>query len=446
VRHEVAKTRYVSVGDADVAYKVVGEGPIDLVYFYGLGSHVDHYFDDPAVAGWISGLQSLGRLIMFDRRGTGASDRVGRHAVPTWEEWTEDVTAVLEAADSHRPTIFAALDAGPIAMLFAAMHPDRVGGLILANTSARFLADDDYPIGASPEDVARLVDAVERLWGTEDLTKLVNPALANDVLFVRENARRLRAAATPRTAAAQYNHLLRRDARTVLPLIQAPTLVLHTRHNPLIPLEHGRYIAEHIPGSRFVEIPGRGIAFDDGGSGRVLVELSEFLTGRRREVEIDRLLATVLFTDIVASTEHVVATGDRRWRTTLDAHDRIVRERLARFGGAEVTTTGDGFVASFDGAARAVRCAQQISQAVRTLGIEVRCGLHVGECELRRGDLVGLTVHVAARVGALAGPSEVLITSAVNDFVDGSGLQFTKKATERLKGVPGTWNLFALRN
>jgi class 3 adenylate cyclase len=417
---------------------------LDLLYCFGLGSHVDQYFDDPATAGWISGLTSFGRLIVFDRRGTGASDRVERRAVPTWEEWTDDMRAVLDAVGSPRAVIFALLDAGPIAMLFAATHPERVSALILANTSARALVADDYPIGVTDNQVRALVDAVRELWGTEALTHLVNPAMAEDSLFTRENARRLRAAATPRSAAAQYDYVLRRDARAALPLIQAPTLVLHTSRNPIVPITHGRYIADRISGARFVEVPGRGIAFDDGAASQVLAELSEFLTGHRRHIVIDRVLATVLFTDIVGSTERLVALGDHQWRQVLDAHDRIVRQLLQRFGGVEIKTTGDGFHASFDGATRAVRCARAITQAMGRLDLQIRAGLHVGECERRREDLAGMTVHVAARVGALAGPSEVLVTSDVKDFVEGSGLTFIPKGAQPLKGLPGTWSLFSL--
>ena len=291
----------------------------------------------------------------------------------------------------------------------------------------------------------RVLRGVERLWGTEDLTALINPALADDREFTRENARRLRASATPRAAVSQYRYILERDARAVLPVIQAPTLVLHTSRNPVFPLAHGRYLADHIAGARLLEFPGAGVMFDDGQGGAVLADVSEFLTGHRPAREIDRLWVTVLLTDIVASTEHVVALGDRRWRALLDSHDRAVREQLDAFDGREIRSTGDGFLAVFDGPGRAVRCAQAITDSVRTLGIEIRAGLHTGECDIRRGDLAGRAIHIAARVGALAGPSEVLVTDAVKTFLDGSDFAFRTKMTTRLKGLPDTWELHAVR-
>jgi class 3 adenylate cyclase/pimeloyl-ACP methyl ester carboxylesterase len=442
---EVSPTKYAHVGDDQVAFKVIGEGPPDLLYFFGLGSHVDNFFDDPGARGWISGLASLGRLINFDRRGTGASERVRGDFVPTWEEWGEDVGAVLDAVGSRRTVLFAGLDAGPIAALFAAKHPERVESLILANTSARYLLADDYPIGFSETHLENMVAIVRELWGTEEITELVAPSLAEDVRWRQENAQRLRAAASPANAAMQYDHLLHRDIRSYLSLIQAPTLVLHTVDNPLVPPSHGRYLADHIEGAKFVELNGSGIGFDDC-TAEALGTVAEFVTGQPPSIEIDRCLAAVLMTDIVASTDYLVGVGDRQWHETLDAHDRIVRERLRRFGGQESNTTGDGFVAFFDGAARAVRCAREITQAVRPLDIEVRTGLHIGECEIRRDGLAGLTVHVAARVCALAGANEVLVTEQLREVIDGSGIELTSRGATSLKGVPGTWQLYALQD
>jgi pimeloyl-ACP methyl ester carboxylesterase len=438
-------TKYVNVGNAEVAYKVVGEGRSDLVYFYGLGSHVDYFFDDPVVSGWISELASLGRFVFFDRRGTGASDRVARDAVPTWEEWADDLHAVLNAVESSQAAIFAALDAGPVAVLFAALHPERVNALILANTTARYLVDDDYPIGIPHVEARYLIDMVGQLWGTEEMTDLINPSLSTDALFKSENARRLRAAATPANATAQYEHMLSRDVRPFLELIQAPTLVLHTTGNPIVPWSHGQFLADHIPGAGFVKMPGSGIMFDDGSAATVLEEITEFLTGRRRQIALDRCLATVLFTDIVGSTERLAAIGDRNWRELLDEHDQIVRRQLRQYSGREVDTTGDGFMASFDSAARAVRCAAAVTQAVQSLGIEVRCGLHIGECEIRRAGLAGMTVHIAARVSAAAGPSEVLVTDTLKRVLDGSNINFSLARTETLKGVPDARQLYALQ-
>ena len=397
---EMAETRYAPVGEADVAYRVVGDGPFDVLYFYGLGSHVDMITEDPRGAPLWGALARLSRVIFFDRRGTGASDALPRNAMPAWEEWADDLRAVLDAVESDRTAIFAALDAGPIAMMYAALQPERVSALVLCNTSPRYLVADDYPIGLPQARVDAVVEVVGSLWGTKEFMNVVIPERADDEEFVRTEVRRFRAAATPRNAAAQVRYIFENlDVRPVLPLIHAPTLVLHTSQNPLVPIDHGRYLASHIPGARFVELPGVGITFGDGGTALVFEEVAEFLTGERPVVEVDRVLTTVLFTDIVASTEQLASLGDRRWSAMLDAHDRAVRDQLRRFRGQEIKTTGDGFHACFDGPGRAIGCATSITQVARGLGIEVRAGMHTGECEVRGDDLAGLAVHVAARIG-----------------------------------------------
>jgi class 3 adenylate cyclase/pimeloyl-ACP methyl ester carboxylesterase len=440
---EGPETRYVAVGDADVAYQVLGEGPIDLLYCYGLGSHIELYWESPAHAEFFTRLASFSRLIMLDRRGTGASDGVPRNAIPTWEEWTEDVRAVLGAAGSTRTAILAAVDSGPIAMLFAAMHPQRVSALVLYNTTARYQVADDYPIGASPEAVDNLVATVGRLWGTPELVRLAARSRADDAESIRFLSRLFRSSATPRTAAAQYDYTLRRDVRQALPLIQAPTLILHVSQSPFVPIEHGRYLAENIEGATLVELPGGdlGIPWD---STSIIDQVAEFLTGERPIVEVERILTTVLFTDIVGSTKRAASLGDHRWRALLDTHDRTVRDQLRRFRGREINTTGDGFVASFDGPARAIRCAQAITEVIDNLGIELRFGLHTGECEVRGDDLGGLAVHIAARVSAMAAPGEVLVSGTVRDLVVGSEIQVRDRGEHELKGVPGTWKLFAV--
>jgi class 3 adenylate cyclase/alpha-beta hydrolase superfamily lysophospholipase len=437
------ETKYVTVSGAEVAYQVIGEGPRDLLFFYGLGSHLELFWDLLPIANLCKELTSFSRLILFDRRGTGASDGIARDAVPTWEEWTEDVRAVLDATGSRRSALLAmAADAGPIAMLFAAMHPERVTDLILINTSARTLKDDDYPIGFSSEAVDSLVAMIEASWGTPDLARATSPSRADDAEFVRLSARNLRAAATPHTAAAQYDYFIRYlDVRKALPLISAPTLVLHTKENPFIPIDHGRYVAAHIPGAKFVELEG---AEATPHGPEVIEEIVEFLTGERPVVEIERILTTVVFTDIVGSTERAASLGDQSWRTLLDSHDRVVRDQLRRFRGREINTTGDGFVASFNGPARAIGCARALVDATKDLGIELRIGLHTGECEVRGDDLGGLAVHIAARVRALAEPGEVLVSSTVKDLVVGSPIEFTERGDHELKGVPGSWKLFSV--
>jgi pimeloyl-ACP methyl ester carboxylesterase len=439
---EAPETRYVAVGDADVAYQVVGEGPLDLLYCYGLGSHVDYFWDIPESAEFLKRLASFSRLLFFDRRGTGASDGVPRSAIPTWEEWAEDVGAVLDAAGSKQAAILAPLDFGPIALLYAALHPERVRALVLLNTACRYLAAEDYPIGASPEAVDALVEMLGTLWGTPELVQTISASMADDSEYVRVVAKQLRAVATPRTAGAQFGYILRSvDVRQALPLIQAPTLVLHVSQSSIVPIEHGRYLAEHIDGANLVELPGGdlGVTAD---SYRIVDEIAEFLTGERPAVEVDRVLTTLLFTDIVGSTGRAASLGDQAWRSLLDAHDRTVREQLRRFRGIEINTTGDGFLASFDGPARAIRCALAISESTRPLGIDLHLGLHTGECEVRGDDLGGLAVHIAARIAPLAAPGEVLVSSTVKDLVAGSGIDFVDRGEHQLKGVPGIWKLY----
>jgi class 3 adenylate cyclase/alpha-beta hydrolase superfamily lysophospholipase len=441
---ERPEIRYVDVGGAEVAYQIVGQGPLDLLYFYGLGSHFEHFWDMPLYAEFLTRLASFSRLVLFDRRGTGGSDPIPHDLFPAWEEWTDDVRGVLDAVGSSRTAVFAAGDAGPIAILFAALHPERVSALVLFNTTARYLADDDYPVGLPSEVVDFLVEGVGAIWGTIDAVRAANPDREGDTEFLEHLARQFRSAATPRAAAVQSKYIWRSlDVRQALPLVGVPTLVLHVRDNPIVPIEHGRYLADHILGAALVELPGRDYAAVSSGKA-ILNEIVEFLTGERPAVEVDRILTTLLFTDIVSSTERAAALGDQAWRSVLDAHDRTVRDQLRRFRGKEINTTGDGFLACFDGPARAIRCSQAIAGATTRLGIELRMGLHTGECEVRGDDLGGLAVHIAARVGSLARPGEVLVSSTVKDLVAGSGIEFSDRQEHELKGVPGTWTLFAV--
>ena len=349
----------------------------------------------------------------------------------------------MDAAGSQRTAIFAVGDGGPLAILFAAMHPERVSALVLYDTWARLLVADDYPIGEPSEVIDARVDMLVTGWGTPDFVRGVCPSLADDAEYVRLCSKSIRSSATPRTAAAQYGYTLRSDVRQALPLVQAPTLVLHASESPMLSVAFGRYLAEHIDGATFVEVPGADLV-PSPANAVVTDEVAEFLTGERPVLEVDRILTTVLFTDIVGSTERAASVGDQRWREVLDAHDRAVRDQLRRFRGREINTTGDGFVASFDGPARAIRCAEAIVQAVGRIGVELRAGLHTGECEVRGGDLGGLAVHIAARVGALAAPGEVLVSGTVKDLVAGSGIEFTARGEHELKGVPGIVKLFAV--
>jgi class 3 adenylate cyclase/pimeloyl-ACP methyl ester carboxylesterase len=418
----------------------VGHGPPDVVYVSGFG-HIDLRWEDSILAAFLERLASFSRLILFDRRGTGVSDAVPDNAMPTWEEWTDDVRAVLDAAGSERTVVFAEGDGGPTGLLFTAMQPERVSALILANTTARHLRADDYPFGIAPEAVDDLVELYRALWGTPDMVQFF-ASRGNDPEYGQWLARATRAVATPKNMAAQNRYIIESlDAREALPLIQVPTLVLHSK-GPRYSIEEARYLADHIYGAKFVELPG-----DDpfiAASPKAIEEIAEFATGERLQIEVDRVLTTLLFTDIVSSTKRAASLGDHAWRSLLDAHDHTVREQLHRFRGREINTTGDGFLACFDGPARAIRCGQAIVGATTELGIELRVGLHTGECEVRGDDLGGLGVHIAARIGSLARPGEVLVSSTVKDLVSGSGIEFSEGHERELKGVPGTWTLFTV--
>jgi class 3 adenylate cyclase/pimeloyl-ACP methyl ester carboxylesterase len=437
------ETKYVAVGDSEVAYQVIGNGPNDVLWMYPLGSHVDLFWQIPSYAETLDRLCAFSRVIVLDRRGLGASGPAPEGGVSSWEVFTEDIGAVLEAAQSTRAAIASNRETGQIAMLYAGMHPERVSALVLLNTTARYLEADDYPIGESSATVDAVVELMRTTWGTEDFARVGVPSTGDDEETSRVMAMTQRASATPKQAAALYNYFLRHgDVRLVLASIQVPTLVLHVQASPLLPIAHGRYIAEHIQGAEFIELPGADLG--GGIPAGAIADIAEFLTGERSLGEIDRILTTVLFTDIVGSTTRAASLGDQRWRSLLDAHDRAIREQLRRFRGHEINTTGDGFVASFDGPARAIRCAREITGATGELGIELRVGLHTGECEVRGEDLGGLAVHIAARVGALANPREVLVWT-VKDLVVGSGIEFSEKGEHELKGVPGSWKLFAVK-
>jgi len=443
---EVPETKYATLGGAQIAYQVVGDGPIDLVYSFGNGSNIEVWWDHPAPARFTERLASFSRVILFDQRGSGASDHVYSETLPTWEEWAEDLRAVLDAVGSQRTAILAEVDAGPIAILFAATYPERTTALVLADTAARYLVDEDYPIGITPDVVARVRRLIETTYGTMQYVAIAYPTRAGDERFLRWQAKYQRLCHTPRDAAAQFQHAVSRDIRSVLSTIRVPTLVIGHTNSRWHNIEHSRYLAEHISGARLIEIPAEDtnrlyLDEDDEALGRI----EEFLTGIRRPPEPDRVLATLLFTDIVGSTERAAGMGDARWRALLDEHDALARQEIERFRGRAVKSTGDGVLATFDGPARAIRCAVALREAVRSLGVEVRTGLHTGEIELRSEDVGGIAVHIAARVMAHAEAGEVLVSGSVPPLVAGSGIEFDDRGSHDLKGVPGEWRLFAVR-
>ncbi|MFY9588934.1 MAG: adenylate/guanylate cyclase domain-containing protein [Actinomycetota bacterium] len=441
------ETQYTKVGDAFIGYQIIGDGPIDLIYVPGFASNIETLWDWPAYAKVFERLAFYSRLILFDPRGSGVSDPMPMTSVRTWEQVTEDVRAVLEAAKSERTAIFAQVDGGLPAILFAATYPDRISSLVLWNCYARAMTDDEYPIGVEPTDVDDVWDMLSELWGRPSMAIVSDPTMADDAEYVKAFARFTRTAASPTRAIAAMRYSQHIDARPALPSVRVPTLVVHT-HNAFIPLEHGRYLADHIPGARFLEVatPDLNLILGDSGE-TVLDEVEEFLTGSRKPVAVDRVLATVVFTDIVGSTAKASALGDRKWKELLAQHDRIAREEVERFNGRLVTKTGDGILATFDGPGRAIRCAHALSRALERADLPIRAGIHTGEIELREDDDIGgIAVHITSRIMSEAGPGEVVCSRTVKDLVAGSEFTFDNRGLCSLRGVPEEWQLYAVRS
>jgi class 3 adenylate cyclase len=430
-------TRYARNGDLRIAYQVVGEGPIDLVFVPGFVSNVDLVWDDPVFAGLLNRLAGFSRLILFDKRGTGLSDRIGD--LPSLEVRMDDVRAVMDAAGSERAALFGISEGGAMAMLFAATHPERTRALALFGAYAH------YGTWVVPPDrLEGVLARLDALWGTGEMVSVFGPSRAADPQFKAWWARFERFGGSPSAAV----HLTRMnseiDVRPILPSIRVPTLILHRVGDTRVPVDAGRYLAQHIPAATYVELPGEDHLLWCGDANRIADEVEEFLTGSRPEVEPDRVLATVMFTDVVDSTRRAAALGDQAWSALLERHDALVRRELARYRGREVKTTGDGFLATFDGPARAVRCGEALVETVRTLGLDVRVGIHTGEIEIRPGDDIGgIAVHVASRVMGLASPGEVIVTGTVRDLVAGSSLAFVERGQHALKGLKEKVRLFA---
>jgi pimeloyl-ACP methyl ester carboxylesterase len=422
----------------------VGDGPLDLVLVLGFASHLELQWESPAFARFFERISSFSRLIIFDKRGTGLSDPIAE--VPTLEQRVDDVRAVMDAAGAEQAALFGISEGGPMSVLFAATHPERVTALVLYGAMGRTTEAPDYP-WASPAEALReaAIEFIAPYWGqqAEGMVELFSPSLADDPEAVEFTARLERSAASPAMTQQIFEMFLDIDVRAILPTIHVPTLVLHRRGDRVVNRRAGEELAEQIPDARYLELPGIDHLPWAGDWEGVLGEIEEFLTGVRTVPEPDRVLATVMFTDIVGSTERAAELGDAQWRKVLAAHQAAVRRELERFRGREVKTLGDGNLATFDGPARAIRCGHAIVEEARSHDLEVRIGLHCGEVELTDDDVGGIAVHIAARVGAIASPGEVLVSGTVKDLVAGSEIPFADRGTRQLKGVPDVWRLFA---
>ncbi|MGH3136749.1 MAG: alpha/beta fold hydrolase [Gaiellaceae bacterium] len=441
------ETRYVRGPDgAYVAYQMFGNGPLVVVFITSWLQNIDVMWDEPSLAAYLDRLASFSRVICFDKRGSGVSDPVPLAALPSIDQWMDDATAVLNAVGIERAALIGDAEGGPMAALLAASHPDIVSALVLVNSFARWRRADDYPIGMPEPTTAKLVERYEQHWGvTAEILDMTAPTAASDARFREWFTRYQRLSMSPGAAAAMYRWVTQVDVRAVLPSIRVPTLVLQrsaARHHRA---PFGRYLADQIPGARYVELPGIDtLPFHAGDFQPLLDEVEEFLTGTRARPVVDRQLATILFTDIVGSTRLAAQHGDAAWRDLVGYHDEIVRTQLAAYRGREVSQTGDGFLAVFDGPARGVTCATHINEALRELGIGIRAGLHTGEVELANGGVRGLAVHIAARVMAVADSGGILVSQTVRDLVFGSGIELDDRGEHELRGVPGRWRLYAV--
>jgi class 3 adenylate cyclase len=436
------ETRYARSGDLHIAYQTYGAGPLDILWVPTWIWEGEHIWEDPSVARLFRRIGAIGRLITFDRRGSGLSDSV--QGAPTLEEQMDDVVAVLDAVGADRVAVFAQLEAGAMASLFAATHPERTGALILYEATPRMTKAPDYDWPLTKEDREQRIETVGANWGTGEWVLTLSRDKQPSERFRAWAGRLERLAVSPGTAMAFLRMHSDIDVRAVLPSIQAATLVLHRPGDKYIDIRHSLYLAEHIPKAKFVELSGNDTLLFSGDQEELLAEVGEFLTGARHAPDPERILATVMFSDIVDSTSRAAALGDRRWRELLESLEQTVGRELVRFRGRAVKSMGDGFLATFDGPARGIRCAAAVRDAVHSqFGIDVRSGLHTGEVEVMGNDLGGIAVHIGARVGAAAGAGEVLVSNTVKDLVVGSGITFEDRGEQELKGVPGAWRLWA---
>lgn len=435
---------YVRLGNSRIAFEVFGNGSIDLVISAGSFGSFDVDWEDPMAALFLTCLGGFARVIRFDRRGTGASDLLPLDALPPWESFVEELMAVMETVDSKRAAIMAAYDAGPMALLFAATKPESTLALILVNTAAKYLQSEDYPLGLAPSAVAKLTETMSDSWGTDRHVAFQVPSRSDDLRFRNWYAKKTRAIAGPGAAETYFRAIAAADARSLLPSIHVPTLILHRSNYLYMPVEQGRYLADHIANAQFFELPGSDGPLFWEHAEMALDAIEGFVTGVTHRAVASRALATVLYTDIVDSTRRVEQIGDARWHSLLDVHDDIADDLIAANGGRLVKTTGDGVLATFDGPGRAIRFAEAFREAMERIGLAIRCGIHSGEVELRGPDIGGLAVHLAARILGKAGAGEILVSRTVRDLVAGSDLTFTDRGTHQLKGIEGDWQLMAV--
>jgi pimeloyl-ACP methyl ester carboxylesterase/class 3 adenylate cyclase len=439
----VPETRYAKSGEVHIAYQVVGEGPFDMVFVPGFVSNVEAVWSSPPRARFLQGLASFCRLILFDKRGTGMSDRTSQ--IFTLEQRMEDVHAVMDAAGSERAALFGFSEGGPMSILFAATYPKRTRALVFYGSYAKRSWADDYPFGWTSEQWDAFLANMEENWGKPDGVVLDRwaPSIARDEQAATAAAAYFRASASPGAALAVMTMNREIDVRNILPSVHVPTLIMHRVDERVIHVDNARYMARGIPGAKLVELPGIDHMPWVGDFEPIVQETAEFLTGTRHVAEPERELATVQFIDIVQSTERAAALGDRQWRELLEGFQSLVRESLRQHRGREIDTAGDGFLAAFDGPARAIRCAAAVRERARAHGIELRAGVHTGECEIIGEKLGGIAVHTGSRVAGKAEPGEILVSQTVKDLVAGSGLQFAERGVHSLKGVPGEWRLYA---
>jgi class 3 adenylate cyclase len=439
------ETQYVKTPGGYVAYQVFGEGDLDILFISSWLSNLDVMWQIPSLADYLNQLATSGRVICFDKRGSGVSDPVPLASIPTLEEWMDDAREVLDAVGSQNVMLIGDGEGGFMATLFAATYSRRVSALVLINAIPRWTRDEDYSIGYPKNAAAKLMKEYERYWGTGMILLLTAPSMITDVEFRKTIARYERLSMSPGVAVDLYKWIMALDVRSVLPSIRCPVLILHRKDNDHYRIQYGRYLHEHIPGSKLIELEGADChPFFAGDTSDILEEVQMFLTGVEIEEHTNRELTTIMFTDIVESTRQAAELGDHQWIDKLEAHNGVVRRNLRQYRGSEVETTGDGFLATFDGPARAIQCAKRIREEMRSLQLQLRIGLHTGELEFKKGIARGIALHLASRVMSSAGNNEIWVSRTVKDLVIGSGFEFSDQGAHELKGIPDSWQLYAV--